>query len=151
MALLDQHLYDPPSTATAELASVSSRILASYGVTGESVRLSLIDSNTNITVPAQAIQILADVLEQMALGRAVSVVPLNQERTAQEAADLLNVERAYLIDHLLSSGKLPFRMAGKRRKIQLKDVLLYKKQQKAETDSVMAELAALSQDLRIVD
>lgn len=151
MAQLDQHLYDPPDLAASELAAISSGILANCNITGETVRLCLIDIDANITLPTQAIQMLKDILQQMALGRAVSVIPVNQELTTREAADLLNVERAYLIDHLLSSGKLPFHMVGKRHKILLKDVLLYKKQQKAETDTVMAELAALSQNLRMVD
>lgn len=150
MAQLDHHLYDRPSAAAAELAATGSEILARYRTSSDTARLRL-DSTTDITVPVQAIQMLADILGQMALGQAVSIVPVNKELTTQEAADLLNVSRPYLIDQLLVPRKLPFRWVGNRRKIHLKDVLLYKHQQEAETDRIMAELAALSQNLDIVD
>lgn len=150
MAQLDHHLYDRPSAADAELAAASSQTLAHFRATGSTARLRL-DGTTDITVPVQAIRMLADILEQLATGHAVSIVPVNKELTTQEAADMLNVSRPYLIDQLLVPGKLSFHKVGNRRKILLNDVLRFKQRQEAETDRIMAELTALSQNLDIVD
>lgn len=147
----DHHFYDRPSASAAELASACNQILARYPAAGETVRLRLVDSNADLTVPVQAIRMLTNILAHMATGRAVSITPVNKELTSQEAAELLNVSRPYLIDQLPGPGKLPFRKVGNRRKIQLKDVLLYKTQQGSKTDRIMAELATVSQNFGIVD
>ena len=59
----------------------------------------------------------------------------------QEAADLLSVSRPYLVS-LLESGKISFHKAGSHRRIVLKDLLAFKKQQELESDAVMANLPA---------
>ncbi|MFD0855506.1 hypothetical protein ACFQ07_24905 [Actinomadura adrarensis] len=64
-----------------------------------------------LVLPRQAVSLLAYVLSQAAAGRGVLVMPSHAELTTQQAADLLNVSRPYLIG-LLESGAIPFRLVG---------------------------------------
>ncbi len=151
MTTQQNHFYDMPSEQEAELAAASGRILAACTGQGDQAKLRLIDDNQEITVPIKAIHMLADILNQMALGNAISIIPIHAELTTQQAADFLNISRPYLISQILDAGKLPYHMAGNRRKIFFKDLMEYKAQQKAESKKTMARLAQLSQEMGLMD
>ena len=89
---------------------------------------------------------LADILNQMAMGNAISIIPIHAELTTQQAADILSVSRPFLIKNILDEGKLAFHASGNRRKIYFKDLMQYKAQQKEESKQILAELAHMSQD-----
>ena len=61
---------------------------------------------TSLTVPAVAFRFFADVLAVVADGNTVIVAPIIAELTSQQAADLLNVSRPYLIK-LLEGEQIP--------------------------------------------
>jgi excisionase family DNA binding protein len=108
--------------------------------------MSLRPDGERIAVPRVAFDLLVRILGELANGNAVTIVPVNAELTTQQAADLLNVSRPYLIG-LLSDGKLPFRMVGSRRRIKFADLVAYKKKDDAEAKRVMDELSAEAQKL----
>lgn len=62
------------------------------------------DPDDTLSVPRTAVELLARVLAHMAAGQAVSVVPAHAELTTQQAANLLNVSRPFLIG-LLDTGR----------------------------------------------
>ncbi len=76
----------------------------------------------------------------------MQVVPVHAELTTQEAADLLNVSRPYLV-RLLEEGALPFHKTGKHRRVRFRDVMKYKQQGDKTSVDAMAELAAQAQEL----
>ena len=117
-----------PSTKEATLAEKSGRILSKYIKTTKKPALQLVDSKNKgekIIVPSNALHLLVAILEQMGQGNAVALVPIHTELTTQEAADLLNVSRPYLIK-LLKEGKIPSRKVGTKRRILAEDILRYK-------------------------
>jgi excisionase family DNA binding protein len=54
-------------------------------------------------------------------------MPNNAKLAIQEATEILNVSRPYLIK-LLEAGEIPFHKVGQHRRIRLKDLMSYKEQ-----------------------
>jgi excisionase family DNA binding protein len=97
-----------------------------------------------LELPTFAARLLLDALTALAEGHAVTVVPVPAELTTQEAADILNVSRPYLIK-LLDERKLPYRRVGNRRKVLLEDVLRYKQRDDRARQAILDELSREAQ------
>lgn len=140
----------PPSREDVELARTSGQQLAQIARRGRPLTLRVRDAGREETIelPAGAVKLLQAILEDMASGRAVSIVPQNAELTTQQAADFLNVSRPFLVQ-LLEQKKFPFRMVGTHRRIRFEDVLRYKQDIDAERRKVLDQLAAETQDLKL--
>jgi len=138
-----------PNQQEIEQAKESSRLLAQYA-TSERLHLKVRAENSDkfddIILPASALDILLKILTETSKGNAVNVLPIHAELTTQEAADILNVSRPYLVG-LLEKGELAFRKVGSHRRILAKDVIEYKQQQTELRMQALDELTALSQDM----
>lgn len=99
-----------------------------------------------VTLPRKAFELFLEILGHMANGNAVTIVPVHAELTTQEAADILNVSRPFLIG-LLKSGRIPFRPVGAHRRIRFNDLMKYKERDDAERRAIADELAAEAQRL----
>jgi excisionase family DNA binding protein len=93
-----------------------------------------------LTLPPRVFDILARVVEEMARGNVVSVVPVHHELTTQEAADLLSVSRPHLVK-LLERGEIPFHLVGSHRRIRFDDVMAFRQKQTANRRAALRELA----------
>lgn len=136
-----------PTPAEVEQAKLSSRTLSKY-TNADRVQLSLRGSNgesDEMVLPGHVLQILLDVLSEMSQGNAVSLIPYHQEISTQDAANLLNVSRPFLV-RSLEEGKIPFRKVGSHRRVKLQDLLAYKEAIDQERKRTLDDLAQLSQD-----
>jgi excisionase family DNA binding protein len=139
-----------PTPHEVALAEASSRVLAQHLPTRPAdVQLCLIEDGQEtevVTVPAVALTLFLQLLQEMAQGHAVTLVPLHAEVTTQQAADLLNVSRPYLI-RLLEGGQIPYRKVGAHRRVLLRDVLAYKARTDTDRRAALDELVAEAQRL----
>ena len=99
-------------------------------------------------LPASAVKMLVRILEEMARGNAVTLIPVHAELTTQEAADMLNISRPSLIQ-LLDEGKIEYRKVGTHRRVRFEALMQYKRHADAERRAALDELAAYDQELGI--
>jgi len=95
----------------------------------------------SVIVPREAFDLFLEILGQMANGNAVTIVPVHAELTTQQAADVLNVSRPFVVK-LLEDKKLPHRLVGTHRRIKMADLMAFKAKDEAERARVLDELAA---------
>ena len=149
-AVLD-HQLAIPDEATANQAADAVDILDRFlrrhpTVSAASVSLKADDTATTLEIPGHALRLLVDILSQIANGNAVTVAPVHAELTTQQAADLLNVSRPYLVK-LLEERKIPYRRVGNRRRVLLTHLLNYKRVDDSERRDIADELTAEAQSL----
>lgn len=139
-----------PSKEDTVLAEQSSRSLSAYIDSARSATFVIQEGKKQeqVEIPAQALRLLVNILTQMSEGNAVTIVPIHQELSTQEAANLLNVSRPYLVA-LLEAGKIPYRKVGKKRRILTKDLLEYKMKEDEARYKALAELVAQAQKLKM--
>ena len=135
-----------PTAQDAVLARVSGQRLSRYARRQKPLSLRVNDAAQEqpIELPAGAVALLMEVLEAMAAGRGVTIIPENAELTTVEAARILNVSRPFLIK-LLEDKVIPYRLVGKHRRILIDDVIAYKQRIDAERENVLAQLTAEAQ------
>ena len=110
------------------------------------IRVDDVDDGDELSVPRGALELFARVLAHMAAGQAVSVVPAQAELTTQQAADVLNVSRPYLIK-LLDHGKIEFRKVGTHRRVKFSSLMDYQRRDDQRRRASADELSALTQEM----
>jgi excisionase family DNA binding protein len=140
------HRQLPPSAQDAAIARVSGQLLSRYARQKRPLTLRVHDAEQErpIELPAGAVALLMDILEAMAAGRGVTIVPENAELTTVEAAGVLNISRPYLIK-LLDEGVIPHRKVGKHRRIRMEDVMAYKARDDREREAILDQLVGEAQ------
>jgi excisionase family DNA binding protein len=90
-----------------------------------------------VELPPAAGRAVLALLEQLAAGNAVHLVPADAELTTQQAADLLGISRTYVV-RLIDDGKLPAHMVGTHRRLRAADVLAYRARRSERLAAVRA-------------
>ena len=99
-----------------------------------------------VAMPDLVLELLRRVVDILASGNAVTIVPVGRELTTQQAAGILNVSRQYLV-RLLEDGKLPFVRTGSHRRLRIEDVLRYKERRDRERETGLTELTQLHESI----
>ncbi len=137
----------PPRKQEAAMARASGQLLARYAQSQKPLRLYLADEGLAepIELPARAVGLLMDILETMAAGQGITIIPENAELTTVQAAEVLNVSRPFLIK-LLEVGEIPHRKVGRHRRIRMEDVMDYKASDDAKRENVLDQLVTEAQE-----
>jgi excisionase family DNA binding protein len=113
------------------------------------VRLEVSEDHETLDLPRSAVELLARVLAHMAAGQGVSIVPSHAELTTQQAADLMNVSRPFLIG-LLEAGDIEYRTVGKHRRIKAQSLMDYIAADDRKRREAADELTQLNQDMGLL-
>ena len=101
-----------------------------------------------VELPEQAFEVLCDVVAAMRDGKAITIAPLDQVLTTQQAADFLGISRPTLVK-LLESDEIDFERpgAGRHRKVRLSDLRDYqdrhRQSRRQMLDQMVDEAAAI--------
>jgi len=103
-------------------------------------------NGARVEIPDSAFDALVLIVQSMARGQAIALIPQGKELTTQQAADLLHVSRPHLVQ-LLERGEIPHHMVGTHRRVNIEDVLAFRKLRHADRQRKLAELSRMSEDL----
>lgn len=137
-----------PSADDRQMANQLRRILAAQKSGKAALRLRAPgdSSPVDVTLTPAISDLFLELLRHVGSGHAVTLVPIQELLTTQQAADLLNVSRPHLIK-LLEQGAMPFSLVGRHRRVKAQDVFDYKARRDEERtqalDALMADDAHL--------
>lgn len=153
MRALEHEEPDQQAVQAAELALSQIKLYLAAHAHEQQVKLVVDDDHDHdhaeLVVPRPAVELLAQILAHMAAGRGVSVVPAHAELTTQQAADLLNVSRPFLIG-LLDAGEIEYRLVGKHRRVRADSLISYTRADDRRRREAADDLTTMSQDAGLV-
>ena len=144
------HAAFDPVIPTPELTQTSRNLL--HDMPKDRVGFGLTNPKTgeNIELPPEVCTIICEVLTALSQNQAVTVMPTDMELTTNQAAEILNVSRGFVIK-LIDEHKMPARMVGSHRRVRLQDALNYRDAMKTYADKALDELAQLDSELGLDD
>lgn len=114
----------------------------------DKIEILIKDTGETIRIPNKAYLLLIEILEQMAQGKSINLVTGDSELSTQQAANILNISRPYLVK-LLEDGKIPFTRTGSHRRVKLSDVMIYQNKMAKSRKTHLENLARISQELKL--
>lgn len=134
-----------PTKVEINKADQLRHIIASQVAEGQPVDLSLAvngGETRSITLMPALTYTLLDILRMISSGRGFRMIPIEAELTTQEAADMLNVSRPFLIK-LLEKGDIRFTTVGRHRRVRAEDLFAYMSERDQARSDALSELAGL--------
>ena len=143
---LSPRAYNEPILPTPDLTAFAHLML------DDKPRFQLVDNASGRThdLPPEVYDILTRVAAAVLSKQAISVIPTNLELTTNQAADLLNVSRSFVL-RLVEAGQLPHRMVGTHPRIPLDALIAKKQQMAARAGAGLDALAELDRQLGLDD
>lgn len=137
-----------PSAGEKDAANQLRKIIAAHAAGDAKLRL-LEEGDktpTEITLTPAMSQLLMELLRHIGKGDAVTLVPISQMLTTQQAADVLNVSRPYLIS-LLDKKEIAHTLVGRHRRVRAEDLFAYKRERDGLRSKALDDLAATDAEL----
>jgi excisionase family DNA binding protein len=131
-----------PSDTEKASANQLRTILAANAAGDTTLRLVDEQKQTKGITLGPALSALLELLRHIGKGNAVTLVPVHEMLTTQQAADVLNVSRPFLIS-LLDKGLIPYDTVGRHRRIKADDLFAYKRTRDKKRREALAGLAEL--------
>ncbi|MGA3373139.1 MAG: helix-turn-helix domain-containing protein [Terracidiphilus sp.] len=103
-----------------------------------------------VELPDAVYSLLLRILEGMQGGKAITITPVMQDLTTQEAANFLGVSRPFFVK-LLETGKLRYHMTGTHRRVYLKDLMEYRQRRDREKVDAINRIAQFEEDAGLYD
>ena len=137
-----------PTPEEADKAKKASTLLARHMSKqgGLSLHVRRGKDDAAVELPPAVGRLVLDLLLLVSKGEAVTLVPFGAELSTQQAADMLNVSRPFLVK-LIESKELPHYKVGTHRRIRAEDLFAYKQRRDSKRDEALARLARLGQDI----
>jgi excisionase family DNA binding protein len=105
-----------------------------------------------VPLPMEAYEVLVKVVASMRAGKAITIAPLDQRLTTQEAANFLGISRPTLVK-LLEQGEISYERpaAGRHRRVRLNDVLDYQRRKRTERRTTLDGLTEQAAEAGLYD
>ena len=103
-------------------------------------------TSSEVTLTPALSRLLIELLRHVSQGDAVTLVPVTQMLTTQQAADILNVSRPFLIS-LLERGDIDFTPVGRHRRVKATDLFEYKRKRDNKRGAALSSLAETDAEL----
>jgi excisionase family DNA binding protein len=132
-----------PSDDEKAAANQLRQILASQAAGDAKLRVLNAQKQTaEITLTPALSNILMELLRHIGRGDAVTLVPVHEMLTTQQAADILNVSRPFFVT-LLDRGEIHYTTVGRHRRIKAEDLFAYKHKRDESRSKALSDLAEL--------
>ena len=137
-----------PTPEEADKAKKASTLLARHMTKQGNLTLHLKHGahGAVVDLPPAVSRLMLDLLLFVSKGEAVTLVPFGAELSTQQAADMLNVSRPFLVK-LIENRELPHHKVGTHRRIRAEDLFAYKHRRDGKRNEALVRLARLGQDI----
>lgn len=137
-----------PTRDEAEKAGQASAALARHVEKrgGLSLRIGKGARAADVDLPPAVGRLVLDLLQFVADGQAVTLVPFGAELSTQQAAGMLNVSRPFVVK-LIEDKQIPHHMVGTHRRVRAEDVLAYRQRRDRTRNAALTRLARLKQEI----
>jgi excisionase family DNA binding protein len=132
-----------PKTVTPEEHERYAQIMALLAEPG----VKLTDAKgATVEIPESLRPTIRRLAELLAANKVIVLSAMERALTTQQAADILNVSRPYLIK-LLDEGAIPYTMVGTHRRIQYDDLMAFHAVWYAERKAILDELTREAEEM----
>lgn len=137
-----------PTQDEAEKARKASTLLARHVERrgGLPLRIGKGARAADVEVPPPVARLMLDLLQFIGDGQGVTLVPFGAELSTQQAAEILNVSRPFLVK-LIEDKQIPHHMVGTHRRVRAEDLLAYRQRRDRTRNAALTRLARLKREI----